>query len=106
MAEVATPGMPAGGAVNQSGQEPTAATGRAKREKVTGDIESKREPLPADEFTKATFTAAQKLLREQRSSLPSLPGVQSSSRQYCWLAELFAFSLSLLFFGHFIALNY
>lgn len=73
MAEVATPGIPAGGAVNQSGQEPTAATGRAKREKVTGDIESKREPLPADEFTKATFTAAQKLLREQRSSLPSFP---------------------------------
>lgn len=67
MAEVATPRAAGAHAnLNLSGQEP-ATTGKSKREKVAVDGEGKREPLPADEFTKGSFTAAQKLLREQRS---------------------------------------
>ncbi len=70
MADVATPGAAASGALNQTGVDKDADTGKARREKPAGDGEGKREPLPADEFTKATFTAAQKVLREQRSRAP------------------------------------
>jgi hypothetical protein len=44
MADVATPGPAAGNA--SLSQDPAAATGKAKREKVTGG-EGKHEPLPA-----------------------------------------------------------
>ena len=70
MADVATPGAAASGALNHTGLDKDADTGKARREKPAGDGEGKRELLPADEFTKATFTAAQKVLREQRSRAP------------------------------------
>ena len=61
MADVATPSAAA------NGQDPAPA--RTRREKNAADVDGKsmaKEVLAADEFTKATFTAAQKVLREQR----------------------------------------
>lgn len=70
MADVATPGAAASSTLNHTGLDKDTPSGKAGREKVAIDGEGKRDPLPADEFTKATFTAAQKVLREQRSRAP------------------------------------
>ena len=63
--------MADGATLNHTSLDKDTPSGKAGREKVAVDGEGKRDPLPADEFTKATFTAAQKVLREQRSRAPA-----------------------------------
>jgi len=90
MAEVATPGAAATSmTLNQTGDN-AGGTTKTKRDKMAPDGEGKREALPADEFTKATFTAAQKVLREQRSDIAraSVATVLLSRIKYMPLVEI------------------